>query len=251
MRLFLGLLLCRAAFAASSFNCPADENTGYFADPDECDKYWNCDRGLATAEYCPDGLAFSARARRSSNPCVYFWRADCAGKTLGEPLGTAPCTRENGFFPHEDPNNCVMYYQCTDNVPTVAKCAPGLTYNIDTHGCDWPESSKRGACQTKESIRDFVCPEGEYFNANGLREQHPRFNDRQDCRAFFVCLNGVTPQSVNCPLGEVFSEDTLSCTLAEFVPGCEDYYKDHPLRSKFKDLNGDGRVDVNLESFVQ
>ena len=73
-----------AAFAANSFNCPPDESTGYFADPDECDKYWDCDRGLAQAKFCADGLAFSARARRSSNPCVYYWQADCQGRTLRE-----------------------------------------------------------------------------------------------------------------------------------------------------------------------
>ena len=73
-----------AALAASSFNCPADESTGYFADPDQCDVYWDCDRGFAQLRECPDGMAFSERARRTSNPCVFHWMADCQGRFLRE-----------------------------------------------------------------------------------------------------------------------------------------------------------------------
>ena len=73
-----------AVFAASNFRCPSDESTGYFADPDQCDKYWDCNRGVASEAYCEDGLAFSERARRSSNPCVNHWETDCDFKTLRE-----------------------------------------------------------------------------------------------------------------------------------------------------------------------
>ncbi|KAF0299849.1 Protein obstructor-E [Amphibalanus amphitrite] len=251
MRLLVCLLVCPAALAANSFNCPPTENTGYFADPDQCDKYWDCDRGLATARLCPDGMAFSERARRNTDPCVLHWLAGCQGRTLQAPNGTLPCDRQNGYFAHEDPSNCIDYYHCLNNVPSPATCAPGLVFNPRSHGCDWPTDANREGCNTRASVDGFTCPNEIVLNSNGLREQHPRYNDRNDCRSFFVCLEGVTPQKVRCPLGEVFSENLNSCTLAEFVPGCEDYYKDHPLRNRFKDADGDGRIDVNLEAFSQ
>lgn len=251
MRLLVCLLLCPAALAASSFNCPSNEDTGYFADPDQCDKFWDCVGGLANEKYCPDGLAFSERARRSSNPCGYHWQVDCEGRVLQGPSGTAPCTRQNGFFPHEDSTNCIQYYQCVKNVPTLTSCAPGLLYNIRTFTCDWPKDANREGCIVKASVDGFTCPDGISLNNNGLQEQHPRFTDGNECRTFFVCLNGVTPQKVSCPLGEVFHSDFKTCTVAENVPGCKEYYKDHPLRNRFKDEDGDGRVDVNLEAFTQ
>lgn len=248
MRLLVCLLICPAAFAATSFNCPTSERTGYFADPDQCDKYWDCNNGVAVELYCDDGLAFSERSRRTSNPCVYHWMADCEGKTLQAPNGTAPCTRQNGYFPSTDENNCIDYYLCVDNKAELTQCAPGLIYNIQSYTCDWPEQANRLSCSVKSSVNGFTCPGDIFRNRNGLREQHPRFIDPDNCRSFYTCLNGVTPRQNKCPLGEVFSDAQKTCTLAEFVPGCEDFYENHPLKDKFTDEDGDGRVDVDLEA---
>lgn len=40
-----------------SDECP--EPDGYFADAEQCDKYYECKRGVATDRLCPDGLVFN------------------------------------------------------------------------------------------------------------------------------------------------------------------------------------------------
>ena len=34
------------------------DSEGAFADPDQCDKYWECRGGKLTSHFCPDGLVY-------------------------------------------------------------------------------------------------------------------------------------------------------------------------------------------------
>ena len=34
------------------------DSEGAFADPDQCDKYWECRGGKLTSHLCPDGLVY-------------------------------------------------------------------------------------------------------------------------------------------------------------------------------------------------
>lgn len=235
------LIVCPAALAANSFKCPSQDTTGYFPDPDQCDKYWDCLDGNAQARYCADGFAFKFGRRRTGDPCDYEWHVDCEGKVLQAPQGTGVCERKNGYYPHEDPDVCTSYYICNDNNPELNNCSPGTHYNIAKRVCDWKEVAQRGACGVKQVVDGFTCP------GVGKEGHHPRYTDERDCRAFFVCLNGVTPQNANCPLGELFDDVALDCKFYALVSSCVDYYKEHPLLKQFVDEDGDGKVDVNFE----
>lgn len=222
-------MLVGAALAAEVFECPLDETTGKFADPDECDKFWDCFRGEATATYCPDGYAFDPTKPRDRDPCDYIFNVDCRGRqTLGEPLGTGVCIRQNGIYAHEDPLVCDKYYSCLEDVPEVRDCPPGLHYNVDTHLCDWPASAQRGDCEALRSLPDgFTCdPKKQYFSkTTGLPMVHPTFPHPEDCQRFYVCKNGVLPSIGRCDEGLVFSTETSACENPEIVPDCADYYK--------------------------
>ena len=57
------LLLTAAAVSAQqngdvaeNFVCP--ETSGKFADPEQCDLFYICRNGVATVEFCPEGLLF-------------------------------------------------------------------------------------------------------------------------------------------------------------------------------------------------
>ena len=56
------------------FECP--EPNGFFSDPEQCDKYYECVGEVPEEKFCPDGLLFEA-----SNPnnelCDYPFNVDC------------------------------------------------------------------------------------------------------------------------------------------------------------------------------
>ena len=52
--------------AKVAFRCP--EKNGYFADPEQCDLYYECIDSIPEAKLCPDGLLFEAE-----NPNLEKW----------------------------------------------------------------------------------------------------------------------------------------------------------------------------------
>ena len=59
------------------FRCP--EPNGFFPDPEQCDKYYECVGEVPEEKFCPDGLLFEA-----SNPnnelCDYPFNVDCGAR---------------------------------------------------------------------------------------------------------------------------------------------------------------------------
>jgi len=65
--------------------------------------------------------------------------------TATEPVPTQPPNSSNpcegqvsGYFPHSD---CSKFYQCDQGKAIVRDCAPGLHYNQNIQGCDWPQNA--------------------------------------------------------------------------------------------------------------
>merc|ERR1712227_1081408 len=58
-------LLISAALAQSNFRCP--EKDGYFPDPVQCDKYYDCYDGVAEEVLCPDGMVFNPYSGSTSS----------------------------------------------------------------------------------------------------------------------------------------------------------------------------------------
>ncbi|XP_072028016.1 chitinase-3-like protein 1 [Amphiura filiformis] len=58
-----------------------------------------------------------------------------------QPSGDFSCTgRPNGCY--EDPKSCNMWYECWSGNKYHNTCTPGLYFNIDFCGCDWPDNVK-------------------------------------------------------------------------------------------------------------
>ncbi|KAL4709777.1 hypothetical protein ACJJTC_001231 [Scirpophaga incertulas] len=171
-------------------SCPDD---GFFADAEQCDKYYACRDGEISEKCRPK---------------------------LQTPQPTLHCPRLNGYFSHEDPKECGKFYYCVDGKFNMITCPDGLVYNEKTGICTWPDEAKKKGCGAAE-VFQFDCPPvNETF---GLT--HPRYADPEDCQFFYVCINGNTPRRSGCKLGQAFDDVQKRCEWARKVPECADWYK--------------------------
>lgn len=229
-----------------TFKCPAKD--GQYPDPIQCDLYYVCVNGVATAKLCEDGLVFDP-FKRSNHKCDHMHNVDCEDRTeLQDPQPTKECKRKNGFFQHKDPTVCHQFLTCIDGKAGINTCPANLVFDERAGVCTWPANAGRTNCVREETLDDgFKCPLEKQLNPDGNAEAHPRYAHPADCQKFYICLNGITPREHGCELGEVYNADTKQCDLPENVPECADWYKDHPLVGGEKEV-GDKIVFKNRKS---
>ena len=58
----------------AKFKCP--ETNGFFPDPEQCDKYYECVANVPETKFCPDGLLFEA-SDPNSELCDYPFNVEC------------------------------------------------------------------------------------------------------------------------------------------------------------------------------
>jgi len=202
----------------SASECP--EPFGFFADAEQCDKYYQCEDGVAKEKLCPDGLVF-LEAGSSIEKCEFPFAVDCSGRPKLQPSQPAlNCPRKNGYFAHENEKICDKFFFCVDGSYNAITCPAGLVFNNATGTCTWPDQAKKNYCSSGE-LFDFTCP------ATGdLGEAiHPRYADPKDCQAFYVCIDGKIPRKGGCSVGTVFNEQSGQCDKPKNVPECKDWYK--------------------------
>ncbi|CAH1403070.1 unnamed protein product [Nezara viridula] len=228
MRTFCLLLVLASAYAAE-YRCP--EKYGQFEDAKQCDKFYECEEGVATEKLCPDGLVFDP-LNRKINKCDQPFNVDCGDRIeLQPPKSNHLCPRRNGYFAHPDESVCHIFYNCIEGEATEITCPTGLHFDEYSGTCVWPESAGRSNCGQTETIKlkdGFSCPKAQQANAHGQTVAHPVFAHPDDCQKFYVCLNGVTPREQGCGSSEVYNEESQKCDQPENVPGCEDWFKDTP-----------------------
>lgn len=69
---------------AEKFECPNDNGT--FPHSGQCDKFYNCKNGVATEEFCPEGLFFGDGISVGTNltrfgKCDAPFNVDCGNRT--------------------------------------------------------------------------------------------------------------------------------------------------------------------------
>merc|ERR1712241_1475401 len=135
-----------------AFRCP--EKNGYFADPEQCDLYYECIDSIPEAKLCPDGLLFEAE-NPNLEKCDYPFNVDCGAREfVQEPDKTSDplCYRANGFFNHEDPAVCDKFYNCVYGKPHELPCATGLIFDEAQGTCVRPEQGSEYAKNVKSTI---------------------------------------------------------------------------------------------------
>jgi hypothetical protein len=198
--------------------CPSPN--GYFGDPSQCDAYTECVDGVAERKLCPDGLMFNDQNTNYPRyPCSYPQEVECGSRTRTQPpQSTGDCPHQYGLFKAaRAQDQCGTYVNCVAGVASISNCPEGLAFNADTVRCDWPDEVPD--CDAQRYLR-FQCP--------GVRSEadlgHPRYSDPQDCRKFYVCVEGTKPRALSCGLGTVFNPDLGVCDEPQNVPNCANYY---------------------------
>lgn len=75
-----------------SENCP--EPNGYFADAEQCDKYYQCRDGQITEKLCPDGMVFNDYDS-DQEKCDLPFNIDCSKRPKLRKLEFEPMVRGN------------------------------------------------------------------------------------------------------------------------------------------------------------
>jgi len=221
-------LFVSAALAQSNFLCP--EKDGYFPDPRQCDKYYDCYDGVAEEVLCPDGMVFNPNFDPRREPCDHYFQVECGDRIELQPAqGPSDlCPRLNGWYSHPDPGVCHIFYACENGVALEYTCSSGLWFDEFRGICNWPENTDRQDCKPAsyalETESGFTCPERPDADEFGQYDPHPKYSDPLDCAKFFICLNNVSPREQGCEVGLVYDEVTQQCTSPEQVPECKDYY---------------------------
>ncbi|KAF5299351.1 hypothetical protein FQA39_LY02524 [Lamprigera yunnana] len=202
-----------------SDECP--ELYGYFADAEQCDKYYECIDGVATEKICEDGMVFN-ELNTEYDKCDLPFNIDCTNRPKRQPPHPSQhCPRKNGYFAHEDENICNKFYYCVDGKFNMIVCPSGLVYNDKNGICTWPDEAQKKGCSSRD-VFPFDCPKVNESEAL----THPRYPDAEDCQYFYVCINGDTPRRNGCKLGQAFDDKTKKCDWARKIPECADWYKD-------------------------
>jgi len=212
-----------------SDECP--EPNGYFADAEQCDKYYACRDGRISERLCPDGMVFNDFDIMQEK-CDLPYNIDCSTRPkLQQPIASLNCPRLNGYFAHDDETICNKFFYCVDGKFNMIECPQGLVFNPKVGICTWADEAKRVGCGSAD-VFNFRCPKvNESFALT-----HPRYADPDDCQYFYVCINGDTPRRNGCKLGQVFDEDKKSCQWARMVPDCADFYKDRLSDAELEEL---------------
>ncbi|XP_076319291.1 protein obstructor-E-like [Tachypleus tridentatus] len=184
------------------FSCPQDY--GLFPHGEYCDYYYECIDGVATTRLCPNGLVFSGRRRGVLKNCDYPINVGCpdGNRVMGQsPISRGHCKWLWGRFSHN--TSCTRFWECWNGTATSHRCPFSLLYNNELEACDWPSNVE--GCQKHPICRKV--PDG-------------RIPISSSCFIYWYCNKGY-PQLQRCPAGLAFYSETLSCELAQNVPGCE------------------------------
>lgn len=209
------------------------ENNGFFADPEQCDLYYECVDNVPEPKLCPDGLLFD-----DTNPnlekCDYPFNVNCGLREYVQEPETdidPKCYRANGFFNHEDITVCDKFYNCVYGKPHLLPCATTLVFDEAQGTCVRPEQASEFAkkCEekkTKDNIDGFECPEGKTLGPHGQPLAHPSFPHPTSCQKFLTCYFGTDIRELGCMKGQVFDHTSLKCSLPEDGPeDCRCWYE--------------------------
>lgn len=226
--------------ATTNFRCP--ENNGFFADPEQCDLYYECVDNVAEVKLCPDGLLF-ADGNPNVELCDYPFNVDCGQREFVQEPETgidSRCARANGYFNHESETVCDKFYNCVNGMAYELPCAGGLVFDERQGTCVRKEQASKYAkvCPTptvKANIEGFSCPDTVTLGPNGQPLAHPSFRHPSSCQKFINCFFSKDIRELGCMEGQVYDYVSMKCTSPEEGPeDCRCWY-DCPEDSKCPD----------------
>lgn len=221
----LALVATTSCQLVDDFTCP-DEFAGFYPHLISCDKYWSCKDGIAEEKICGNGLGFlDTDDTFTLEQCAELHLVECGERTeIEPPISTQNCPRLFGTF--ADPEDCGVFWKCSDGKSNRYNCPPGLAYDQESRGCRWADQVAECSgpkITIDEDGGEFECPRDSPAGTF-TKHAHPA-----DCRQYFLCIAGV-PREYGCPLGTVFNTGSGSgvdgkCSDPEEVSECSKYYE--------------------------
>jgi len=229
---------------APFFDCP--ETNGKFRDLEQCDLFYICRKGVATIEYCPEGLLFDDSIPNHEK-CVLPHNVDCGSREfVQEPSEDRDpkCEKANGVFNHPDENVCDKYIQCDNGRAFEFPCPNPLIFDVQVGSCVRKEQASDAArlCDGDviNEVDGFSCPgSGDVIGPQNLLQAHPIHPHPTDCRYYFSCYHNKEPNKFGCSEGNVFDRLTQVCKPAEEVDECKCWYACPENSSCPDDCNAD------------
>ena len=118
-------------------DCSDQPDQTFFADPSDCQKFFQCDRGSAVPKTCEAGELWNDYDGKKI--CDWARNVDCCNGT-GKYEGPCSDQLDNSFLPH--PEDCQKFYQCDRGFPVEKECGVGTLWNQEIKNCDWPSNVK-------------------------------------------------------------------------------------------------------------
>ncbi|CAG9860550.1 unnamed protein product [Phyllotreta striolata] len=190
-----------------------------------CSSFIQClPDGSQVTFLCPSGLHFNPK----NKVCDWPANAKCHDEIK--------CPSEGALLPN--PGDCTTYIECSNDMPIIMPCPPGLYFNKDTKQCDYPESAN---C-TSESIDYEVAKNQENFNddiiskgiSHDINAKCPKNIDQNEiillpssnknCSSFIQCLPDGSESTFLCPSGLHFNSETKQCDCPTNAK-CDDVIK--------------------------
>uniref|UniRef100_A0A182NDG3 Chitin-binding type-2 domain-containing protein n=1 Tax=Anopheles dirus TaxID=7168 RepID=A0A182NDG3_9DIPT len=206
--------------------CDGVEKNSFVPDPENCDKFYQCNGDTYVHGTCPQGMyyhsievcSYDASECKTSTPPISTSTEQLSTtsvtSTTTSPGITPPnmddsadpvefCLTADSHLPNfiKSPSNCSEYYICVDHKPLLQKCAAGTYWNPAHLYCDDP---KEVPCEHDRIINpeDF-CSQIEdtelAFTASPI-----------NCGDYYVCIK-QKPFVMHCAPGSYWNSDAKQC----------------------------------------
>uniref|UniRef100_A0A6M2DWS2 Putative peritrophic membrane protein 4 holotrichia oblita n=1 Tax=Xenopsylla cheopis TaxID=163159 RepID=A0A6M2DWS2_XENCH len=222
----VSLMLGQASVNALSLQCPQQDSVVdvLYANPDDCNSYYQCLNGSPVLLSCPNGLQWNDDVKL----CDYPLSEGCK-----ESLPKSPRASSTDFIPDSiierckrspegtmlaDPEDCANFYVCSFGEPYSKSCDHGLLYHDSLKTCDWPENvdcCENGGetpedDETPGTTEKVVDPDIPTECSQGV-DYIPNF---EDCTSYYQCED-AKPIEHSCPDGLYWNQDLEQCDFAE------------------------------------
>lgn len=178
------LVIVNCVNGQNEFLCPSTE-TSFHADFADCTRYWTCYRGVAFRQWCPMGLFFD----RVNLVCGFPEQVDCTMCPL-QGITTIKI-------------NCNNYRLCINGQEFNKTCPVGTWFDENVGECTLVPLQGPNPCP-------FEACRG--VGNNVIFQRNP-----ENCRQYFICVNGGIGSTRTCPQGTWFGNQTCVNTLPQ---GC-------------------------------
>lgn len=193
-----GLLLVQQIHVSSAYTMEETcrfINSGFIADPDDCQSYGYCQGlTLVAKQKCPDNTYYNA----DLGVCQYTPKCRLNAENM--------CQGVTGPSYMADPNNCTQYVLCQNGVSTTLSCPKYQIYDPTTNSCNWA-SQLSGSCSSKSPCR--------------LVQDNVFAADPETCGHYFACQKG-SGVSKACETPYFFSPVSNYCQTEKYCASTDD-----------------------------